>query len=138
MFLPAVCDTWIVKIFKRLIFVNSSTIVIIFFCSKSDEEDVREQSGTSDQLHPRIIKHSPTQHVHTKPVEPINIPTQKLISIRVEKMQDSDNSNCHLSIPKVTASSSSETLTGKNIKNIIAIYIFLLHRYRTILVYFNF
>ena len=50
-------------------------------------------------------KQSPIKHHKTETLPQ----TQKTVSIKVEQTEEN---NCFLSIPKVTASSSSETLTG--------------------------
>ncbi|KRT78529.1 hypothetical protein AMK59_8074, partial [Oryctes borbonicus] len=53
-----------------------------------------------------VLKQSPTRLPKTDTL--LSPPVQKSVSIRVEQ---SDDNTCYLSIPKVTASSSSETLT---------------------------
>ncbi|XP_044256640.1 ras-specific guanine nucleotide-releasing factor 2-like isoform X2 [Tribolium madens] len=60
-----------------------------------------------EQTHPRIIRQSPT----TQHKDSISPPGQKSISIRVEQSETPKEDKTHLAIPKVAASSSSETLT---------------------------
>ncbi|KAK4871680.1 hypothetical protein RN001_015804 [Aquatica leii] len=72
-------------------------------------EEGKEHGTTTEQLHPRVIKLNPPSQSHVK--IPENLATQKVISITVEDAKDIQEDNSRLSIPKVTASSSSETLT---------------------------
>lgn len=73
-----------------------------------DEEETQDLGKTD---YSETTKHSPT--------------TQKPVSIRVEQSEDTQESGCFLSIPKVAASSSSETLTGSYcVRNIIIQYIY--------------
>lgn len=70
--------------------------------------DEEEAHDTGKSEYSEASKHSPT--------------AQKPVSIRVEPSDSQDN-GCFLSIPKVAASSSSETLTG----NYIILYFFQIH-----------
>lgn len=66
-----------------------------------------------EQTRPKIVKESPVS-IHKKTSDTLSPPMQKTISIRIEKIDKpiTEEMGCHLSIPKVAASSSSETLTG--------------------------
>ncbi|XP_031336878.1 ras-specific guanine nucleotide-releasing factor 2-like isoform X2 [Photinus pyralis] len=73
--------------------------------------DESKEHGVSEQTYSRMSKLSPPNQSYAKVQDNLSPPTQKCISIRVEETKDSQDNNSHLSIPKVTASSSSETLT---------------------------
>ncbi|KAK9718958.1 RhoGEF domain [Popillia japonica] len=70
---------------------------------KYDEE---VQENGKEKKHPHLPKQSPTRGQKSESL--LSPPIQKSVSIRVEQSEDN---TCYLSIPKVTASSSSETLT---------------------------
>lgn len=74
------------------------------------EEGSRELGNITEYTQPRIIRQSPTH----KAGDALSPPVQRAISIRVEKITEPQDTD-HLSIPKVAASSSSETLTGKTL-----------------------
>lgn len=83
----------------------------------SDEEEPCELGSISSknvqqqQLEqPRIVWQSPT-NIQQKSSDSVSPPVQQSIAIKVEKSQEPVDTT-HLSIPKVAASSSSETLTG--------------------------
>lgn len=58
----------------------------------------------------RISVRTTEQIVQAQP-GPSGSGQQKLVSIKIEETEEKEKT-CHLNIPKVTASSSSETLTG--------------------------
>ncbi|GLV41334.1 Son of sevenless [Carabus blaptoides fortunei] len=80
------------------------------------EDETREVSSKAEGTAPRIVRQSPTYGNVTTSTQKITSPqkctsstaSQKAVSIKID---ESKEDTCHLSIPKVTASSSSETLT---------------------------
>lgn len=72
---------------------------------------ISDEEGPVDTIHPEIIRCSPS---HSKIGDSLAVRPKKNISARVSPVKDSDKETSqHLIIPKVPASSSSETLTGK-------------------------
>ncbi|KAJ8918692.1 hypothetical protein NQ315_015012 [Exocentrus adspersus] len=72
-----------------------------------------DEEESQDVVQPKIIRHSPT---HSKVGETLAPPTSKGVSIRVDPAKDTDTEpSQHLTIPKVAASSSSETLTDATV-----------------------
>ncbi|KAF5272851.1 hypothetical protein FQR65_LT00447 [Abscondita terminalis] len=74
-------------------------------------EEEKEHVASADQSHSRPTKPNTQNQGHIKTPENASLSTQKLISITVENAKEVQEDNSYLSIPKVTASSSSETLT---------------------------
>ncbi|KAJ8927238.1 hypothetical protein NQ314_020317 [Rhamnusium bicolor] len=67
------------------------------------------EEESQEAVQPKVVRHSPT---HSKVGDTLAPPTSKGVSIRVDSAKDTDKEICqHLTIPKVAASSSSETLT---------------------------
>lgn len=100
-------------IFSQLCYISNSHAAWI------DEDETREVSSKADGTAPRIVRQSPTHPSVTPPTSQksttspqkstSSAASQKAVSIKID---GSKEDTCHLSIPKVTASSSSETLTG--------------------------
>lgn len=74
------------------------------------DEEEKAQEMVPEPKTPK--QHSPIKSAQ-KTSDTLSPPSQKMVSIRVEKSKDIDSR--HLTIPssKVTTSSSSDTLTGK-------------------------
>ncbi|CAH1153713.1 unnamed protein product [Phaedon cochleariae] len=72
------------------------------------------EEESQEQAQPRIIKYSPTHH--SRLGDTLAPPSAKAVSIRVESANDGpEEETTHLTIPKVAASSSSETLTDVSV-----------------------
>lgn len=75
-----------------------------------DEEEKIQETPTQPKITRQL---SPTKSAQ-KTSDRLSPPSQKMVSIRVEKSKDTDTR--HLTIPsKVAASSSSDTLTGMSV-----------------------
>lgn len=114
------------QLYKNVVYYAFSILLEFSTSLYLDEEESRDRGDQIDLLHPRIIKHSPTHHTQVKQPPPENQTTpiqieQKVVFIKVEQSQDTQEDNAHLAIPKVTASSSSETLTGIQTQHVISV-----------------